>query len=178
MKNFIERLEDLKFTATGIYANGYNSALNKAKELFNELHPSTEIPAPEPEKQAKEGSFKVRVTKADRARWYKVGEEYEVTSNVIGVYRVDDKRLILKSDCEIIPETTVIKFDYDRWKKGDYLRVVTRDGREVKQLTEFECRGDYSIYGSLENEVNCWFKDGRWSRQNTHIHNDLHLKSR
>lgn len=32
-----------------------------------------------------------------------------------------------------VNEVSVIPFDYDRWKKGDYLRVVTRDGREVER---------------------------------------------
>jgi hypothetical protein len=35
----------------------------------------------------------------------------------------------------------IIPFDVERWRKGEFVRVQTRDGREVEQLKEFKCVG-------------------------------------
>lgn len=192
MKNFIERLEDLKFTAKGIYANGYNSALDKAKELFNELHPSTDIPAPEPEKQAKEGSFKVGQTiyaknpcvMTDGTQSLIVGKGYTIN-------HIFNGHIVVKSETSDIhnfsientekfftiqPETSTIPFDYQRWKSGDYLRVVTRNWRDVEQLVEFKCDDEFRLYGVIDNSVEVWRLDGRYKNSFDEYAKDLHLE--
>lgn len=35
----------------------------------------------------------------------------------------------------------IIPFDIERWRSGDFVRVQTRDGREVEELKEFKCVG-------------------------------------
>ena len=101
MKNFIERLEDLKrpFSRSDNYGNGIIDAVNESILLYNELH-----------KQHTEGSFKVRVTNSrdwysEKDTWYvKIyDEKFYVTVPEVGCQEGGER--ILKSDCEIIPET-------------------------------------------------------------------------
>lgn len=184
MKNFIERLEKLKeFYKGSEYQFACNSISDAAIEIYNELHPSTEIPAPEPEKQAKEGSFKVRVTKADCFKWYnkKIGEIFDVNIKNENEYRVLENGvpkgyIILKSDCEIIPETTTIPFDYDRWKTGDYLRVVTKSGHEVKEIKEFNADILFNFCGVLDHKIHTWDSKGSYSAGFSSHDEDLHLE--
>ena len=183
MKNFIERLEKLKMTSKTQLVEMYNLAITDAIGIYNELHPSTEIPAPEPEKQAKEGSFKVRVTKADCFKWYnkKIGEIFDVNIKNENEYRVLENGvpkgyIILKSDCEIIPETTTIPFDYDRWKTGDYLRVVTKSGHEVKEIKEFNADILFNFCGVLDNKIHTWDSKGSYSAGFSSHDEDLHLE--
>lgn len=44
-----------------------------------------------------------------------------------------------------------IPFDLDRWKKGDFKNVVTRDGREVSKLTDFGPDVMKPLVGKLSN---------------------------
>jgi hypothetical protein len=39
--------------------------------------------------------------------------------------------------------------------------VITRDGREVTQLTKFECHDIMSVAGVLDGIVNLWSTDGK-----------------
>jgi hypothetical protein len=39
-------------------------------------------------------------------------------------------------------------------------KVVTRDGREVTQLTKFEARGCWELYGVVEGDVENWDNNG------------------
>lgn len=39
-------------------------------------------------------------------------------------------------------------------------KVVTRDGREVTQLTKFKTIEEHCLYGVLENEIHSWHKNG------------------
>jgi hypothetical protein len=39
-------------------------------------------------------------------------------------------------------------------------KVVTRDGREVTQLTKFESKEQYNVYGVVNNGINWWRDDG------------------
>lgn len=111
MKNFIERLEAEKAkNPENQFAEGFNFALTRVKIIYNELHPQTETIAPEPNKQHTEGSFKVRVTNSrdwysEKDTWYvKIyDEKFYVTVPEVGCQEGGER--ILKSDCEIIPET-------------------------------------------------------------------------
>lgn len=48
-------------------------------------------------------------------------------------------------------KTKKIKFNLERWQSGDFVRVETRGGKEVKQLTYFhEIDGDYKLLGVLD----------------------------
>jgi hypothetical protein len=40
-------------------------------------------------------------------------------------------------------------------------KVVTRDGREVKELTKFESFEDYPLVGVLDNELKSWNEQGK-----------------
>ena len=55
-----------------------------------------------------------------------------------------------------------VKFDYDRWKSGDYIKVVTRDGREVLELTEFKTLILYAVIGSVNGQDRCYTKKGEY----------------
>ena len=204
MKNFIERLEDLKFTnPTSEYQEGYRNALSRSQDIYNELHPQPETIAPEPNKQHTEGSFKVRVTNSrdwysEKDTWYvKIyDEKFYVTVPEVGCQEGGER--ILKSDCEIIPddwdelrnkgldnklyekidfaETTIIPFDYKRWKDGDFLRVVTREGKEVTQLTEFKvCNDGESLSGVIDGELTTLYKNGQLFMGDI-TGDDLHLE--
>jgi hypothetical protein len=182
MKNFIERLEQVKKTKSGNkdFDAGFICAVANLEIIYNELHPQTETIAPEPNKGHTEGSFKVRVIKSGEEKWYydKIGREFEVVINDKDWYQVADSKTdcILKSDCEIIPETTVIPFDYQRWKDGDYVRVVTKNGRLVDQLVEFKCDGMYPMSGVLENKKHSWKTGGEFYITFGEHLNDLHLE--
>ena len=181
MKNFIERLEAEKAkNPENQFAEGFNFALTRVKIIYNELHPQPESVQPEPNKQHTEGSFKVRVTDSrdwysEKDTWYvKIyDEKFYVTVPEVGCQEGGER--ILKSDCEIIPETTVIAFDYKRWKDGDYVRVVTRDGVEVTQLHEFDGYLLYPFSGVIVNKVETWTKYGTTYEGSTNG-KDLHLE--
>jgi hypothetical protein len=59
-------------------------------------------------------------------------------------------------------EERVIPFDAVRWRKGDFVRVQQRDGREVMQLTKFECCDSYPLRGVYDGELGSWKKDGAY----------------
>lgn len=50
------------------------------------------------------------------------------------------------------------KFDLEKALNG--AKVVTRDRREVKQLTKFECSRIYSLVGVLDNFIQTWTSEG------------------
>lgn len=46
-------------------------------------------------------------------------------------------------------------FDLKLWKAGE--PVITRDGREVKELTYFRTKkGIWKVYGTVDGELNSW----------------------
>jgi hypothetical protein len=50
------------------------------------------------------------------------------------------------------------KFDLEKALNG--AKVVTRDGREVKELTKFEGLKDYPLVGVLDNQLQTWTTQG------------------
>lgn len=52
-------------------------------------------------------------------------------------------------------------FNLERALAGD--KVVTRDGREVTQLTKFDCEDD-CLAGVLENNAKTWRANGRYTK--------------
>jgi hypothetical protein len=52
------------------------------------------------------------------------------------------------------------KFDLEKALNG--AKVVTRDGREVTQLTKFETSDIMTIYGVVDGEVYGWDKNGTY----------------
>jgi hypothetical protein len=50
------------------------------------------------------------------------------------------------------------KFDLEKALNG--AKVVTRDGREVKELTKFEGFKDYPLVGVLDNQLQTWTTQG------------------
>jgi len=59
----------------------------------------------------------------------------------------------------------LIPFDLERWKKADFKRVVTEEGKEVSGLTYFgsATKATYPLVGVLENYVESWAIDGIFS---------------
>lgn len=72
------------------------------------------------------------------------------------------------------PIETIIPFDYDRWKSGDYVRVVNGRGQEVKQLTEFDCTNDFPMIGVVESKWESFKKSGAYFINNSSL-SSLHL---
>jgi hypothetical protein len=50
------------------------------------------------------------------------------------------------------------KFDLEKALNG--AKVVTRDGREVTQLTKFNASGEFEIYGVVDGMIDCWDDNG------------------
>jgi len=59
------------------------------------------------------------------------------------------------------PIECTIPFDIERFRSGDFVRVETRDGREVTQLTEFHCTAT-PVVGIIKghNGVSWWYENG------------------
>lgn len=53
-------------------------------------------------------------------------------------------------------------------------KVVTRDGREVTQLTKFETIEEHCLYGVVDEEIHSWLKNGTFYAH-TKNKNDLFL---
>jgi hypothetical protein len=70
-------------------------------------------------------------------------------------------------------EERVIPFDIERWRKGDYVRVQTRGGREVTQLTWFEVKHNFPLFGVLNWTVESWKNNGHWT--NSEMTNPIDL---
>jgi hypothetical protein len=60
-------------------------------------------------------------------------------------------------------KTKLIPFSIEAWKAGG--KPVTRDGREVKQLTKFEgvLTKIQSLMGVVEDKIQTWWDDGLWT---------------
>ena len=54
-------------------------------------------------------------------------------------------------------------------------KVVTRDGREVRQLTKFEGLDNYSLVGVLGGKLTTWTKQGEYYQSEEESHADLFL---
>lgn len=51
---------------------------------------------------------------------------------------------------------TLLPFTLEAWDHGRGLQPCTADGREVKQLTLFECIQDYPLYGVVDGLLYEW----------------------
>ena len=69
----------------------------------------------------------------------------------------------------------VEKFDLEKVIHG--ARVITRDGREVTQLTKFETYDKFCLYGLVDEQVYCWSIKGEYS-DNSSCSMDLYLVGR
>jgi hypothetical protein len=67
----------------------------------------------------------------------------------------------------------VEKFDLEKVIHG--AKVVTRDGREVLELSKFENIKDYPLVGVLDDGINSWTIDGYYQDQNEENDKDLFL---
>jgi len=54
-------------------------------------------------------------------------------------------------------------------------KLVTRDGREVKQFTFFECQDEYPCVAVINDTKNGFTKDGRWLDNRSNSVYDLFL---
>lgn len=115
--------------------------------------------------------MKVKIVKASQpSYWYanRIGETFEVED--ISGYRsytvINNPKFtnhcIDKCDCEIISETVKIPFTFEAWDKDRSQKVWTRDGREVTQLTWFNCNSIVPLVGVVENDVMRWGVNGLW----------------
>ena len=115
--------------------------------------------------------MKVRIIKASKdTYWYsdKIGQEIEVKKELEDRYYLPNEEggipYILKTDCEVIPDT-FIPFTFAAWDKDRSQKVFTSDGREVNQLTWFECEGD-TFAGILDCVLETWNKEGNYYEKN------------
>ena len=69
----------------------------------------------------------------------------------------------------------VEKFDLEKVIHG--ARVITRDGREVSQLTKFETYDKFCLYGLVDEQVYCWSIKGEYS-DNSSCSMDLYIVGR
>ncbi len=75
-------------------------------------------------------------------------------------------------------KTKLIPFDLKRWQKGDFKKVLTKEGKEVSELTYFKSarKAIFSLFGTLENDVYSWAIDGTYSINKRHSEYDLMLE--
>ena len=59
-------------------------------------------------------------------------------------------------------EERVIDFDIELWRSRDYVRVQTREGMEVVQLTEFDCTDSHPLIGIFDDRIQTWKLNGGW----------------
>lgn len=71
------------------------------------------------------------------------------------------------------PKELKLPFNIDRWRANDFVKVVTRDGREVTKLTDFEVPC-WPLNGVVDGQKFTWTTEGRFHTGNNH-HNDLFL---
>jgi hypothetical protein len=64
-------------------------------------------------------------------------------------------------------------FNLEEALKG--AKVVTRDGREVKELSKFESFEDYPLVGVLGGKLTTWTKQGGYYKSKEESHADLFL---
>lgn len=66
------------------------------------------------------------------------------------------------------------KFDLEKALNG--ANVVTRDGREVKELTKFKSLNNYyPLVGVLDNELQTWTRTGQFDVNKDNHDNDLFI---
>jgi hypothetical protein len=68
------------------------------------------------------------------------------------------------------------KFDLEKVLNG--AKVVTRDGREVTQLTKFEDVGKYPLVGVLEGDVKTWTIKGYYLDGWKELNADLFIEGK
>jgi hypothetical protein len=70
----------------------------------------------------------------------------------------------------------IIPFDVERWRKGEFVRVQTRDGREVEQLKEYDCILT-PLVGIIKSHagVSCWGYNGKYANLSEEHSHDLML---
>lgn len=115
--------------------------------------------------------MKVKIVKARDYNWYDkhIGEIFEVINetNSGECYNVKHKEgdrtdfSVSKDHCEII-NPIKIPFTFSAWDKDRSQKVWTRDGREVKQLTWFDCNSIVPLVGVVEKDVMRWGVNGLW----------------
>lgn len=71
-------------------------------------------------------------------------------------------------------EAKLIPFDLEKALAGD--QVVTRDGREVSQVTLFECNDKYPLMAVIDGEIHCFTKQGVFNINNRQGYTDLFMK--
>lgn len=54
-------------------------------------------------------------------------------------------------------------------------KVITRDGQEVTQLTKFDVKGEFVIYGVVNKTMESWTTKGSWNREGTVCNTDLFM---
>ena len=59
----------------------------------------------------------------------------------------------------------LLPFNLQRALAGD--KVVTRGGREVTQLTRFDCKTSFTVVGVMDGAVHTWKEDGRYVEQSS-----------
>jgi hypothetical protein len=68
------------------------------------------------------------------------------------------------------------KFDLEKVVHG--AKVVTRDGREVTQLSKFETDSDYCLYGVVNGIVEDWTIDGKYRLETPECSKDLYIQGK
>lgn len=64
-----------------------------------------------------------------------------------------------------------------QWPIPEGMEVVTRDGRKVEQLTNFEAKEeDFPLIGVLGDRIEGWTLDGLYSAGTVDVRNDLFLR--
>ena len=64
-------------------------------------------------------------------------------------------------------------FDLEKALRGE--KVVTRDGREVTQLTHFETQSAYRLHGVVSGRLYIWFGDGSFAMDLKENNHNLYL---
>lgn len=68
-----------------------------------------------------------------------------------------------------------IPFDFERWQSGDFVKVVTRNNKDAKQLTIFDCPDKFPARCTVGEDIISYTPKGYYLEGSERHILDLHL---
>jgi hypothetical protein len=105
-------------------------------------------------------------------------DNYQIAIDGSRIDHLHIKWLDLSNPLDYNPDEVerIIPFDIERWRKSEFVKVQTRDGREVEQLKEYDCIMTPFV-GIIKGHsgVSCWHENGCYSNIGEEHSHDIML---